>query len=394
MVLSALPSASVSAETLILITFTLTGVLAVVASLWVVMDWFQRPMGKRLQTILSERDEIAVLIHPDPDPDAMASAMGVAHLADTVDTDATIYFSGQIRHQENRVFRNILDPDLNEIQHIDDVEADDVVLVDHSTPRGFKGSKKLMPLAIVDHHPDDGTGLEFTDKRSSYGSCASIVAEYLRDVGVTPLHPDEFEDLPEQEQRSAEILPPTVTTGLMYGIHSDTNRLTSGCIEDDHTAAAYLCSGVDEELLGRIANPEVDTEVLDAKSRAISNRTEQGSFIVSSVGQLNNTDAIPQAADELIQLEGVTAAVVYGCREGEIRLSGRSRDDRVHMGDALEAVITDIPGSSAGGHSRMGGAQVPLESLDVEVDDETADIEREIPSSFDEQIFAALEGDV
>src|SRR6056297_3319539 len=121
----------------------LLGALALIASLWLVVRWIRRPMGARLRRALAKRDEIAILMHPNPDPDAMACAIGVAHLAGAVGTDATLQFAGQIRHQENRAFRTVLDLELDQIDHVSQVEADDVVLVDHNTPRGFDGAERL-----------------------------------------------------------------------------------------------------------------------------------------------------------------------------------------------------------------------------------------------------------
>ena len=373
---------------------TLLGLVAVVVSLWLFVQWIYRPMGERLEPVLASREEIAVLMHPNPDPDAMASAMGIAHFASTVDTDCTVHYTGQIRHQENRVFHNILDPDFERISRVDEIAADDVVLVDHNTPRGFEGSDTIMPVAVIDHHPGDGTGLDFTDRRPDYGSTASIVAEYLRDVGATTVHPDEADEPVEPLEGDGDVspLPPNVVTGLMYGIYSDTNRLTSGAIEADFDAASYLSEGVDERILDRIANPEVDAEILDIKNRAFSNREQRGSFIVSDVGEIDNIDAIPQAADEIILLEGVTAAVVHGTREGTTHLSGRSRDDRVHMGSALEAVAEEIPGAGAGGHSRMGGGQFPTPELAA--DGGSGDPVGGSPPEFGDTIFDALEGDI
>lgn len=372
---------------------TLLGALAVLLSLGLFAKWLRRPMGQRLKPIIAQRDEIAILMHPDPDPDSMACAMGLAHLASIVGTKATIQYTGQIRHQENRVFRNVLDIDMEHIQRIDELASEDVILVDHNKPRGIEGAGQLMPFAVIDHHPGDGTGLDFTDTRDTYGACASIIAEYLQDIGATPVPPEDVDETDNGfrfDDPKNPCVSPRLATGLLYGIHSDTNKLTSGCIEADFQAAAYLCRGVDEELLDRIANPQVDTEVLDVKNRAFSNRTEQGSFIVSNVGPVNNSDAIPQAADELLSLEGVTAVVVYGTTDDDIRLSARSRDDRVHIGEALQHLIADIPNASAGGHSHMGGAKLPL----LAFTDEDGERAAAPPDTLTDDIFAVLEGDI
>ncbi|WP_394347895.1 DHH family phosphoesterase [Halorussus salinisoli] len=361
------------------------GAIALLASLWLIVRWIRRPMGARLKRALSKSDEVAVLMHPNPDPDAMACAIGIAHLASEVDTEASIQFAGQIRHQENRAFRTVLDLELDQIDHVSELASEDVILVDHNTPRGFEGAERLEPYAVVDHHPGNGTGERFTDQRTDYGACATIVAEYLEDVGGTPVGPD--------DERDADgfVVPADVSTGLLYGIQCDTKHLTSGCTEAEFSAAAYLYEGVDEDLLDRIANPQVSAEVLEVKSRAISGRDVRGSFAVSDVGRINNVDAVPQAADELLRLEGVTAVVVYGRRDDTVHLSGRSRDDRVHMGKALETVADEIPGASAGGHARMGGGQVPVEGAAYASGAEAAMWSQ---AELGEDVFDALNGDV
>ncbi|MFC4549917.1 MULTISPECIES: DHH family phosphoesterase [Halorussus] len=360
------------------------GTVALLASLWLAVRWIRRPMGARLKRALSKRDRVAVLMHPNPDPDAMACAIGVAHLASEVGTEATLQYAGQIRHQENRAFRTVLDLELDRIEHMGQLAAEDVILVDHNTPRGFEGAERVEPYAVVDHHPGNGTGEVFTDQRTDYGSCATIVAEYLDDLGGKPLGPDAVDD-------DGFVVPSEIATGLLYGIQSDTKHLTKGCTEAEFSAAAYLYDGVDEDLLDRIANPQVGAEVLEVKSRAISERDVRGSFAVSDVGRLSNADAVPQAADELLQLEGVTAVVVYGRREDTVHVSGRSRDDRVHMGRALERVADGIPGASAGGHARMGGGQVPVEGA-AYADGSDAQLWKQ--SELTEDVFAALNGDV
>ena len=323
-----------------------------------ILHQFTRPAGVRFVSLLSEYDDVAVLTHPNPDPDAMAAAMGVASLAEQVGTEAVIKFSGQIRHQENRVFRNVLKVDLDPIERAEDIDSEAVVLVDHNRARGFSGSEDIRPEAVVDHHPGDGSGEAFTDVRTEYGACSSVIGEYFRDVDATPVPPENH----ESEVDAKYTVPSMLSTGLFYGILTDTDRLTSGTDTADFDTSGYLSNGVDEGLLDRIANPQVSAEVLDIKARAIRERNVQGPFAISDVGEVSNIDAIPQAADELMLPEGVTAAIVWGIHDGVLHLSGRSRDDRVHMGRAIEAALDEIPEANGGGHARMGGGQVPLDA--------------------------------
>ena len=347
-----------------------------------ILHQFTRPSGVRFASMVAEHDRISILTHPTPDPDAMAAAMGVASLAEQVGTAATIQFPGKIRHQENRAFRNVLKVDLDQIERAEEVESDAVILVDHNEPRGFSGSETVRPVAVVDHHPGDGRGESFTDVRTEYGACSSVVAEYFEDLDATPVPPDTH----ESEIDSSYVVPSCVATGLFFGILTDTNRLTSGIDAADFAASSYLSAGVDENLLDRIANPQVSAETLEIKATAIREREVEGAFAISDVGEVSNIDAIPQAADELIRLEGITAAIVYGARNGVLYLSGRSRDDRVHMGRALESALDDLPGGDGGGHARMGGGQISLD------DEEFVWPARE--NTLTDRLWRALEGDL
>ena len=359
--------------------------LALAGGAWWGIRRLGRSPGRRFKRALAKEDHVTVLMHPNPDPDAMACALGVSEIAESVDTDATLQFPGQIRHQENRAFRTVLDLSIDRIETVDDLASRTVVLVDHNAPRGFEGAERIRPYAIIDHHPGSGEGLAFTDVRPEYGACASVITEYFREIDAPRIGPSES----APESADGPVLGPVVATGLLYGIQSDTKHLTKGCTEAEFDACAYLFPAVDEDRLDRIANPQVTAEVLEVKARAIENRRVNGSFAISDVGELGDADAIPQAADELMQLEGVTAVVVYGRHDGTIHLSGRSRDDRVHMGRALEAAVDVIPMATAGGHARMGGGQVPVEYMNgLGPSDGISDAE------FETRLFASLSGDV
>lgn len=360
-------------------------VVAVAYLLW----RYRRPAGRRLLSVLADRDAVTVLMHPNPDPDAMAAAMGVAELAEQVGVTATLRYSGAVRHQENRAFRTVLDLEMAAVDRADELDPP-VFLIDHNRTRGFDGAEGLRPFGVIDHHPGDGKGQAFTDVRTDYGATASIVAEYFRDAGAEPVPPDEH----RSEVDAEFVLPSRVATGLLYGILTDTEDLTRGVDPADFAAASYLCAGVDEDLLDRIANPQVSAEVLEAKARAIAGREVRGSFAVSDVGTVSNADVLPQAADELIELEGVTAVVVCGEVDGTVRLSGRSRDDRVHMGRVVDRATAHWPEGDGGGHARMGGGHIPADSTEAaNADGGTigrAGVDR---SALVEHLFESLDGE-
>ncbi|MFQ3293403.1 MAG: nanoRNase/pAp phosphatase (c-di-AMP/oligoRNAs hydrolase) [Halobacteriales archaeon] len=367
----------------VVIATVVVGTIVLLVVIGALYRHWRRPKGVRFRQALAGAEEVSVLMHPNPDPDAMATAMAVQHLAELVETTATVQYSGQIRHQENRAFRTVLNLDLDRIESKEDLAADRVVLVDHNEPRGFAGAERIDPCAVIDHHPGEGTGSAFTDVRPEYGACASIIAEYVEELGI-PVDASEASG----GNSVGDSLPSDIATGLVYGIRTDTKELTLGITPMDFAAAGFLYPGVDQDQLERIANPQVPEAVLRLKARAIQEKEVRGSFAVCDLGEIDNIDAISQAADELMHLEGVTAVVVYGETDGTVHLSGRSRDDRVHMGQTIENVVDDISMSEGGGHARMGGGQISVDHLEGIGPSEG--ISRE---ELTDQIFAAMAGE-
>ena len=111
--------------------------------------------------------------------------------------------------------------------------------------------------------------------------------------------------------------------------------------------------------------------------------------LCQGVGEITDADTIPQSADELVRLEGISAVVVMGERDGVLHLSGRSRDDRVHMGEALESAVADVPMASAGGHARMGGGQLSIDHMEGIGPSDGMNV-----PEFSQRLFECLRGDV
>ncbi len=298
------------------------------AGIWL-RRYLSRTPGERLRRTLTGYDRIAVLMHPNPDPDAMASALAVNQLVAGTDTSASLLYPGEIRRPENRAFQTVLDLDFDHIETVDDIDGEAVVLVDHNTARGFPGAEEIEPVAVIDHHRQRQRGRVHGHPVRLRGLCDHL-RELLQSVGVRVQR-----HTGERGYRYRRVTgrdhPCALATGLMYGIQSDTRSLTNGCKSEDFAAAAYLYDGMDSDLLNRIANPQVDAEVLDVKSRAIGKREVRAPYAFSDVGEVSNTDAIPQAADELETLEASRRSSLSARRKDHAHrraLAGRPRPHR------------------------------------------------------------------
>ena len=98
----------------------LVGIALVIAAGLVVAvyRWLRTTPGERFIELVAAREAAVVLMHPNPDPDAIAAAVGVSSLGEQIDTEMTIQYPCQILHQENLSFRTVLELDIHAIDHV------------------------------------------------------------------------------------------------------------------------------------------------------------------------------------------------------------------------------------------------------------------------------------
>jgi nanoRNase/pAp phosphatase (c-di-AMP/oligoRNAs hydrolase) len=149
-----------------------------------------------------------------------------------------------------------------------------------------------------------------------------------------------------------------VATALLYGIRTDTREFKRNVTPQDLGYAGFLLPLTDSDLLDKIMSPSMSQETLDVIGKAIHERKIQSGYLFANVGYVMNRDALPQAADLLITLEGVNTALVYGITDNAIIISARNRDIRLHIGNALSEAFGDM--GDAGGHPNMAAATLPL----------------------------------
>jgi len=309
--------------------------------------------SRTLWGVLGGIDRLAVLTHDNPDPDAIASGVALARLADAAGCSADVCYFGDINHQENRAFVNVLDLQVQNLDATSEIEAcDGLALVDHSQPGVNNQLPEGTPVDIViDHHPPRSpVDAQFVDLRSGAGATSTLLVEYLEQFGL----------LDEE----------TVATALLFGIHIDTDGFTRGVSQQDFQAAGTLLPRADLGMIERIESPSIAPQTLETIANAIRNRRVEGEILLSCVGRLSDRDALAQAADQLLMLEDVTTTVVYGYDGETIYVSSRARGTQIDLGETLRDAFDQI--GSAGGHVDMAGAQITLGVLDaVDEDDES-----------------------
>lgn len=292
-----------------------------------------------------EDRKLGIVVHDSPDPDAIASALALRQIARHVGVSADILYRGEIGHHVNRAFVNILGIEMIQIEHGDDLKGyGKLALVDATVP-GVHNPLPLPPEGkvniIIDHHTannKDKVAADFLEVQPDSGATSTIMTRYLQELGI-----------PVDKE---------LATALLHGIRTDTGGFKRETHPSDFSAAAFLHLKADKDLLEQIETPPMSTEMLNVVGNAILHKKIKGSYLITNVGEVANLDAIPQAADYLLNLEGISTVVVIGLVEDMICVSGRSKDIRVNIGDAFVRAFGDL--GSAGGHASMSAAQIPL----------------------------------
>jgi len=302
-------------------------------------------LARRLFDMLSEWEgTLGIVTHANPDPDAISSAMALAAVAAEASKklQTRILYSGNIGHQENKAFVNMLEIKMERITPQILRECTYLALVDSSAPgENNELSKDARVQIIIDHHKNgeiEEVKADFVDNRPAMGATASIMTQYLQEL-----------DIPVDKK---------VATALFYGIRADTRDFRRSITPPDLNYAAFLLPLTDRELLDKIISPSISQETMDVLGLAIRNKKIRSGYLFSNIGFVRNRDSVPQAADMMISLEGVNTAIVYGISEGAILISARNRDIRLHIGNVLREAYGDV--GDAGGHATMGAATIPL----------------------------------
>ncbi|GGN89647.1 MULTISPECIES: DHH family phosphoesterase [Haloarcula] len=281
-------------------------------------------------------DRMAILIHRSPDPDSIASAAALRAIAASRDVEADIIYEGEIGHQENRAFVNLLGIELDSRRSVSLEDYDTFALVD--VAKGGEPDIDSVDIVIDHYEHDHEHDAAFSDIRPNVSATSTILTKYIQELDLT--------------------LDQTVATALLYGIRAETLDFKRDTTPADLTAAAYLYPFADHDTLEQVESPSMSPETLDVLAEAIRNREVQGSHLVSNAGFIRDRDALSQAAQHLLNLEGITTTAVFAIADDTIYLAARSKDIRMNIGKVLSDAFGDM-GETAG-HSTDASVEIPL----------------------------------
>ncbi|HJV34713.1 MAG TPA: DHH family phosphoesterase [Geomonas sp.] len=291
-------------------------------------------------TWVSGRGKILIVVHDNPDPDSLASAMALRQLfAVRLNKEAVIAFSGMIGRSENLAMAKLLEIPLTPFQVIEPKAYQVICLLD-SQPG--TGNNSLPPGTrvdvVIDHHPmrEGSSACRWVDVRPEYGTTSTILYQYLKVQGVP--------------------LGTKLATAIFYAIKSETQDLGREATRPDREAYLELFPLANKTLLNNITHPRLPREYFEALHTALEHATLYGKVLVASLKRVQFPEVVAELADLLLRLEGMETVLAMGYYNREMILSIRTSSEEINAGELIRSLVTGI--GSAGGHGMMAGGKV------------------------------------
>src|SRR5215203_1863382 len=250
-----------------------------------------RARVQQYQRYFADADRVLILLHNDPDPDALASGLALRNLLRRTKTTAIIGAMQGVTRPENLRMANMLDIHVEPITPASFQDYQRIATVDVQ-PHYFGGYLPRVDL-VVDHHPEQSTySAVFKDIRADYGSTSTILTEHLRAVDVNI------------SERTA--------TAMLYAIKSDTLFFNRQANRVDIEAFSYLYPLADAALIRKMEGAEITLERLDYVMKAYRSGSLVDQVFCASLGATPREDFIPYVADFFLQLEDVKWTLIAG----------------------------------------------------------------------------------
>ncbi len=327
-----------------------------------------RVKAEALREYMMTSGNVLVMGHTMTDVDSLGAAIGIYRAAEAIGKKAHIVLNKPTNSIRSVYEDYINNPDYPEDMFISSSEAKDlmnnnsmVIVVDTNRPQMTECPELLQmtkTIVVLDHHRQssdniDNAMLSYIEPYAS--SACEMVSEILQYID---------EDVK---------IPPLEASSMYAGMMIDTNNFTNRTGVRTFEAAAFLrrC-GADIPYVRKIFRDDMDS--YRAKASIISNAEVYRQQFAIARGQNLRVDSPTiigaQAANELLDIEGIRASFVLTVYQGRIYVSARSIDE-VNVQIIMERL-------GGGGHMNASGTQFDHTNMEEAVNCVKAQIDRMI----------------
>ena len=305
-----------------------------------------RVIANALRELIEHSSEVFIMSHEGPDIDSIGSALGIYRCAkfegknayivldkSNVSVDALIK-----KLQEKEIYEGLF---IRTEDALNRINKDSLLVVVDTHRPSFTESPKLLEKAerivVFDHHRRGAESIEnatlsyLEPYASSASELITEVIQYFDDrIRIEPLEAD----------------------ALLAGITMDTKNFIFKTGVRTYEAASYLRrAGADPTAVRQLFQDDMDTYASRSDTVKRAQMIKPGIAISECPPNTPNAQLVAaQAADNLLNIKGITASIVLCSTPEGIMISGRS------LGSINMQVILEKLGG--GGHLTMAGAQL------------------------------------
>jgi nanoRNase/pAp phosphatase (c-di-AMP/oligoRNAs hydrolase) len=296
--------------------------------------------SERLIEAVRPFERVVVLMHDNPDPDAIATGWAIKCLLERkTDKPVRLIGGGEIVRAENCHMVKLLEPPLELVEDFEPDAQTAVVLVDcgpEATHHLLSG-ETLPPAAVIDHHESRRQRqIPAYDVRPRVAASATIAAMYWREQGLEP--------------------GPRLATALLYAIHSETRGSATAHARVDHSALTWLTRRADPTLLAEIQNAPLPRAYYGDLVLALQNTFVYDGAAFCWLPRSHGPEIVGEVADLLVRDETVARVLCATVWNKNVLLSART--DKAG-GNARELLRDAIAGlGHGGGHARRAGGKL------------------------------------
>ncbi len=309
-----------------------------------------RMIASAIKETIKASNNVLIMGHRFADLDSLGSAVGVAMICEALGKDAKIVMSSKTTLAmplAKHMISNDMDKYLIEPDDVDEYLNGKTLLVITDTHRkSFLEYPELFDLVekvvVIDHHRktvDHINKAVIFYHEPNASSASEMVTELIEYINI-----------------DVEV-PKVCAEALMSGITLDTKNFVMKTGVRTFEAAAYLRSlGADTVAVKQLFSNSMKTQ--KAKSEVVKNAAMYGDCAIGVVDFESDDIRIvsSQAADELLNIDGVHGSFVVFKTDDTINISARS------YGEVnVQLVMEELGG---GGHLTMAAAQLKGETFD------------------------------
>jgi nanoRNase/pAp phosphatase (c-di-AMP/oligoRNAs hydrolase) len=289
---------------------------------------------------LAGHEEVFVVTHNNPDPDAMAAGWAVWLLAkERLGANVRLLAGGFVSRAENRHMVDLLEPPLELVRDMTYPGHGAVVLVDcQPGNQNYLFDEEGAPVAVViDHHRGGRWRAPFRDVRPRVAASSSIAASYLREQRIEPGN--------------------RLATALLFAIRTETHGSETHFSRLDRTVLPWLSQYSDPSWLAEIESAPLSSEYYSDLVLAL-----QGTFLYDDTAlcllpRASGPEIVGEVADLLIRCRSIWRVLCGAVVGDDLLLSIRT--DREDEDAALLARHTLAGIGRGGGHRHRAGGKIP-----------------------------------